>query len=210
MIKETFLEIIKDIWPMIVIITVIITSLRIAYLIKTGKKLSLYKDLLYLVFIIYILCLFHVVTFQDVNFGKSNFIPFKEMFRYELFSPKFIRNVMGNVLLFIPFGFFISYILKSRRLWYPVTLTLVVSTTIEIVQYYIGRVFDIDDIILNTSGSIIFYFLFNKSSLSKILDSIFLFKFTKLTFKEYLRGTIELIIIIVLLYYLIHSYWFII
>ena len=138
MIKETFLEIIKDIWPMLVIITVIITSLRIAYLIKTGKKLSLYKDLLYLVFIIYILCLFHVVTFQDVNFGKSNFIPFKEMFRYELFSPKFIRNVMGNVLLFIPFGFFISYILKSRRLWYPVTLTLVVSTTIEIVQYYIG------------------------------------------------------------------------
>ena len=29
MIKETFLEIIKDIWPMLVIITVIITSLTI-------------------------------------------------------------------------------------------------------------------------------------------------------------------------------------
>lgn len=38
MIKETFIEIIKDIWPMLVIITVIVTSLRIAYLIKTGKN----------------------------------------------------------------------------------------------------------------------------------------------------------------------------
>ena len=34
-------------------------------------------------------------------------------------------------------------------------LTLVVSTTIEIVQLNIGRTFDVDDIILNTVGGII-------------------------------------------------------
>lgn len=34
-------------------------------------------------------------------------------------------------------------------------LTLVVSTTIEIVQLNIGRTFDVDDIILNTIGGII-------------------------------------------------------
>lgn len=204
MIKETFLEIIKDIWPMLVIITVIITSLRIAYLIKTGKKLSLYKDLLYLVFIIYILCLFHVVTFQDVNFGKSNFIPFKEMFRYELFSPKFIRNVMGNVLLFIPFGFFNSYILKSRRLWYPVTLTLVVSTTIEIVQYYIGRVFDIDDIILNILGGFIGYLIY--IALDAISDRL-----PKALKRDGFLNFIVIILIIIVLIYVFNinilSFW---
>lgn len=160
MIRETLEKIIGDIWPMLVIIAVITISLRIAYLIKKNKKIVLYQDLLYLIFIMYVLCLFHVVTFQDINFGGSNFIPFKEIFRYELFSPKFIKNIMGNVMLFIPFGFFISYILKSKKMWYPVILTIIVSSTIETVQYYIGRIFDIDDIILNLLGGFLGFLLY--------------------------------------------------
>lgn len=40
------------------------------------------------------------------------------------------------------------------------SLTLIVSITIEFVQMYIGRVFDIDDIILNVVGGICGYLLF--------------------------------------------------
>ena len=160
MIKQTFMEVLPDVWPMLIIITVIISSLRIAYLITKHKKFLLHKEIIYLLAIIYILCLFHVVTFQDINYGESNFVPFKEIFRYSFGSHKFIRNVLGNIILFIPFGFLSSYLLKNRHLSVVTILTLIASGTIETVQYYIGRVFDIDDIILNLIGGIVGFLIF--------------------------------------------------
>lgn len=153
-------DILPDIWPMVLIIAVIVSSLRIAYLLKGSRKFCLHKEILSLVFIIYILCLYHVVTFQDVNYGVSNFVPFKEIFRYSIGSVKFFKNIVGNIVLFIPFGFFASYYLKNKKTITSVILTLIASTTIEVVQYYIGRVFDIDDIILNLLGGIIGFLLF--------------------------------------------------
>lgn len=160
MLKNIFLDVFSDTWPTILIAVVIAVSLRLAYLIKGHKKIILYKELLMLIFIIYALCLFHVVTYQDVNFGTNNFIPFKEIFRYDLGTPKFIKNIIGNIIMFIPFGFFASYFLKSKKISIPLILTIILTTTIETVQYYIGRVFDIDDIILNIVGGILGYLLF--------------------------------------------------
>ncbi len=160
MLKNIFLDVFSDTWPTILIAVVIAVSLRLAYLLKGHKKIILYKELLMLIFIIYALCLFHVVTYQDVNFGTNNFIPFKEIFRYDLGTPKFIKNIIGNIIMFIPFGFFASYFLKSKKIGIPLILTIILTTTIETVQYYIGRVFDIDDIILNIVGGILGYLLF--------------------------------------------------
>lgn len=160
MLKNIFLDVFSDTWPTILIAVVIAISLRLAYLLKGHKKIILYKELLMLIFIIYALCLFHVVTYQDVNFGTNNFIPFKEIFRYDLGTPKFIKNIIGNIIMFIPFGFFASYFLKSKKIIIPLILTIILTTTIETVQYYIGRVFDIDDIILNIVGGILGYLLF--------------------------------------------------
>lgn len=160
MIKEAMMEVLPDVWPMLIIITVIISSLRITYLITKHKKFLLHKEIIYLLAIIYILCLFHVVTFQDINYGESNFIPFKEIFRYSIGSNKFIKNVLGNIILFIPFGFLSSYLLKNRKLGVITILTIIASGTIETVQYYIGRVFDIDDIILNLLGGIIGFLIY--------------------------------------------------
>ncbi len=160
MIKNVFIESLPNIWPMIVIILVIVTSLRIAYLITKHKKFLLHKELIYLIAITYILCLFYVVTFQDSNYGVSNYIPFKEIFRYNIGSRKFIKNILGNIMLFIPYGFLSSYILKNRKISITFILSLIVSVTIEVVQYHIGRVFDIDDIILNVLGGIIGGLLF--------------------------------------------------
>lgn len=160
MIKEAMMEVLPDVWPMLIIITVIISSLRITYLITKHKKFLLHKEIIYLLAVIYILCLFHVVTFQDINYGESNFIPFKEIFRYSIGSNKFIKNVLGNIILFIPFGFLSSYLLKNRKLGVITILTILASGTIETVQYYIGRVFDIDDIILNLLGGIIGFLIY--------------------------------------------------
>ena len=160
MIKNVFMDVIPDIWPMLIIILVIICSLRISYLIIKHKKFQLHKELIALIFIVYILCLFHVVTFQDNNYGVSNFIPFKEMFRYDIGSDKFIKNVLGNIMLFIPYGFMSSYFLNSKKFSVITILTIITTLTIETVQYYIGRVFDIDDVLLNLFGSIIGFLIF--------------------------------------------------
>lgn len=159
-IRNMITGIIPDVWPVIIIITVIACSLRITYLVKNKEKFCFYKELFMLIFIIYVVCLFEVVTLQDNNYGLSNFIPFKEMLRYELGSRLFIKNIVGNILLFLPYGYFSSDYLKSKKMKVPVILTFVVSITIELVQINIGRTFDIDDIILNTIGGIIGYLLY--------------------------------------------------
>ena len=148
-------EIINDMWinmwPLLVFVSVVAISLRIAFL-KGSKKFILHKELMALIFIIYILCLYFVVTGQDVNSGGINLMPFKEMFRYEFGSYKFMKNIVGNILLFVPYGFFGSYYLNDRKMGTNVLLCLIASFSIEAIQYYIGRVFDIDDIILNVFG----------------------------------------------------------
>ena len=153
MVVKSIIEDMWDsIWPMITFISIVAVTIRGAYLFRGSKKLVLHKELLSWIFIIYILCLYYVVTYQDVNYGGVNLIPFKEMFRYSFGSPKFVKNVVGNILMFLPFGFFVSYYLKANKVSYPLVLTLIVSLTIELVQLKIGRVFDIDDVILNVVG----------------------------------------------------------
>lgn len=150
--KNMLWDVMPDIWPMVIIITVIVSSLRLGYLIKNQQRFCFYKEIYMLIFILYILCLFEVVTFQDVNYGDSNFIPFKEIFRYDIGSRLFIRNILGNILLFLPYGFFASSYLDLKKVRSALGLTFLVSVTIEIVQLYIGRTFDIDDVILNVLG----------------------------------------------------------
>ena len=131
--SNTIQNVISFTWPMVIISMVVIISFRIAYLIQNKEKFVLYKDLTLLVFIVYILCLFQVVTFQDnVTWSSNNFIPFKEIFRYKITSRLFIKNVLGNMLLFLPFGFFVSFYLKVEDKKWPLFLTLITSLSIEI------------------------------------------------------------------------------
>lgn len=155
MIKETITDIFEYIWPMIVIVVTIIASLRIIYLINSKKNFKLYEELVSLSFVIYILSLFYLVTFQDVNYGTSNFTPFKEIFRYDIGSKLFIKNVLGNILLFVPLGFYAGYYTKSKKIIPMFIIVAISSAVIEFTQLNIGRTFDIDDIILNVVGGII-------------------------------------------------------
>lgn len=153
-VKEVIKDMLPSMWPLLVFVSIVAISLRIAFL-KGSKRFVLHKELMALVFILYILCLYSVVTYQDINYGGINLIPFKEMFRYEIGSYKFIKNIIGNILLFIPYGFFSSYYLNNKKISTNVVLCLIASLSIEIIQYHIGRVFDIDDIILNVLGGFI-------------------------------------------------------
>lgn len=149
-------------WPMIVISVLIISSIRITDIIKNKKDFVLYKELLNLLFIIYILCLFQVVTFQDTGgFGSNNLIPFKEIFRYNFGSRLFIKNVIGNLVMFIPYGIFVSIYTKMDKKLGAFLLIAFASVSIETTQLAIGRIFDIDDILLNITGGMIGFFIYS-------------------------------------------------
>ena len=147
--------------PMIIISVVVAITLRAADIVKNKREFCFYKELIALSFIIYILCLFQVVTFQDNNnISSNNLIPFREMFRYDLGSRLFLKNVLGNIIMFLPYGFFTSYFLKEKKLLPILILTIVTSLTIECTQLMIGRVFDIDDILLNIMGGVLGHYLY--------------------------------------------------
>ena len=159
-VKDIIKDVAPGIWPLILFVSVVYISLRGAYLFKGSRKVVIYKEILTLVFIIYILCLYHILTVQNTGYGGINFTPFKEMFRYTFGSKKFIKNILGNIVLFIPFGFGASYYLNTKKTLQPVIITLIVSACAEGMQYYLGRIFDIDDILLNVFGGFIGYLIF--------------------------------------------------
>ena len=91
--STTIQGVINFTWPMIIISMVIIISFRITYLIKNKQRLILYKELPMLICIVYILCLFQVVTFQDdVSWASNNFIPLKEILNQAKVAPTIATN----------------------------------------------------------------------------------------------------------------------
>ena len=63
-------------------------------------------------------------------------------------------------MMFLPFGFFASYYLRAEKKVLPLLLTIIASISIEVVQLIIGRVFDVDDIILNIIGGLVGYYIY--------------------------------------------------
>lgn len=145
--------ILRDTIPIIILVIILFMILK--YL--SNQEYSL-KDMYYLSYIIYFIILFYIVTCDGLLSFKpeNNFILFKEIFRYRIGSHLFFKNIFGNIMIFIPYGILIKYQFKTsiKKL---IIVTLIFSLSIEFIQLLIGRVFDIDDILLNIIGSIIGY-----------------------------------------------------
>lgn len=159
--RNAIVDVINISWPTIVIVVTIISIMRVTYIIKHDRKsFHLYEEIFKLMFIVYLLVLFQLVTSQDLIGGGTNLVPFKEIFRYKITSDAFLKQVIGNVLLFVPLGYFVTHYCQIKSLVGITIISLLSSTTIEIVQHFIGRSVDIDDVILNVFGGIIGYLLY--------------------------------------------------
>ena len=199
--RNTIVDVINMSWPTVVIVVMIVSIMRIAYIIKNDRKsFRLYEELFNLMFIVYLLVLFQLVTSQDMAYGGTNLVPFKEIMRYDLFSTSFIKQVLGNILLFVPLGYFATHYCKLKGVVSITIISLLSSATIEIVQHFIGRSVDIDDVILNVFGGIV-GFLFYRL-LSKI-DS----KLPKVFRKKWFYNLLSVIIIILVIIYLTNTIW---
>ena len=190
-------EIIEFSWPMTAICIFLFSSIRIVDVIKNKKKFVLYKELFFLIFLVYVLSLFQVVTFEDPTLGllQNNLTPLKEIMRYEFGSRLFFKNVLGNFLMFVPYGLFVSIIVKLDKWYQAVFLVAFASVTVEATQLLIGRVFDVDDIILNISGGTFGYFLYYLGM--KIAN-----RFPKLLKNGVILNLLTITILISLLYYI--------
>lgn len=174
MIKSTFTSVLNNVWPTLVILEVVIILMRIFYIKNSGKKFILHEELLLLLFVAYILMLFDLVTSRDVYLSGTNLVPFKEILRYSIGSENFNRQVIGNIILFIPLGFFFTYYTRIKKIGSITIIAALISFTIETVQKYIGRSFDIDDIILNVVGGIIGFLIYvGLDAIKKKLPDVF-------------------------------------
>ncbi len=125
-----------------------------------------------ILFILYIGFLLWFLIFSDW-YGRSgvlkeyhyNLTPFTEMKRFWRYREQLgiwsAINLFGNVLIFVPFGFFEAMASRSRSFWTIMLDGFLVSLLVEVFQFVakVGR-FDVDDLILNTSGVVIGYIIF--------------------------------------------------
>ena len=172
---DTFMNAFRAIWPMLLLFVVILIVVRLAKVVINKEKLTFYKDFYSLIFVLYMLVLYYLLLSTDnASAYGSNLIPFKEMTRYSIGSKAFFYNVIGNILLFVPFGYFVSNYIQAKKTHQIVIISIITSLTAEIIQYKIGRAFDVDDIILNLVGALIgFLFYAGIQSIKPKLPKIF-------------------------------------
>ena len=163
-------------WPMLTLFMVILAVVRVSQIIINKEKITFYKEFYDLLMMIYILLLYQMLLSTENASGGINIVPFREITRYQIGSTLFFYNVIGNIALFIPFGYFISDKLKAKKATHIIIISAIISLTAELIQYKIGRAFDIDDVLLNATGAIIGFFAYTsiqqiKKHLPKALQS---------------------------------------
>lgn len=85
-----------------------------------------------------------------------NLAPFRTIAGLILrFSPDvFLVNIVGNIVMFMPWGFGLALLWKGKQKVLSVALhSLALPVFIETCQLFIGRSVDVDDVILNFTGS---------------------------------------------------------
>ncbi|MEE1493450.1 MAG: VanZ family protein [Anaerostipes hadrus] len=112
---------------------------------------------LYMIFGFYLTAVLALVGFPNIISLKVewtvNAIPFVYMIN------DFI-NACLNVLLFVPFGFFLPVLWKAFRNTKKLFATgFAMTSFIEIAQIFTGRTTDLDDIITNIAGTLIGYLI---------------------------------------------------
>ncbi|MDD3145019.1 MAG: VanZ family protein [Candidatus Gracilibacteria bacterium] len=144
------------------------------------KKISLNKIILKSLFYFYVISIIAVTIFPipiqglkeiGIYGGNNNFIPFESifdiMFNDNLSIAIKMKQIVGNIILFIPMGFLIPLILKGKNSFKNALLIGILSSlSIELLQCLISlllgfsyKVTDIDDILLNVLGFVFGYIL---------------------------------------------------
>lgn len=139
----------------------------------SGRKKKIFRAvgkvlfLLYVVFLIYFLFLAEWYGRTGISEEyRYNLELFREIKRFIIYREQLgvfavFANLAGNILIFVPYGFFISVASRERGFFKTLFFSMGLSLCVEIIQLFtrVGS-FDVDDILLNTIGGVLGYITF--------------------------------------------------
>ena len=156
------------------------------------------KTLMALFFLFYLYLLINM-TLLDGGLGRENIVesitrnereeylrwfvnlrPFRSI--YQVYIRGFIKgyvnayytlvNLMGNLMVFAPLGFFLPLALKAQKKWFVFLPTvLVIVAAVEALQFaFMVGSCDVDDLILNVSGTMIVYLVLKCKPVASLLE----------------------------------------
>ena len=139
----------------------------------SGRKKKIFRAvgkvlfLLYVVFLIYFLFLAEWYGRTGISEEyRYNLELFREIKRFIIYREQLgafavFANLAGNILIFVPYGFFISVASRERGFFKTLFFSMGLSLCVEIIQLFtrVGSL-DVDDILLNTIGGVLGYIIF--------------------------------------------------
>ena len=87
-----------------------------------------------------------------IDSGTINLVPFS--------TDTYTISYILNIIMFMPLGFLLPMIWRRCRFHQVLLIGMLSSLAIEIMQLFNWRVSDIDDLLMNTRGAVIGFFLF--------------------------------------------------
>lgn len=220
-----------------IIISLISMALWIIYRLYNvvkNKRINIAREIILFIFFVYFLFLLLLTIFKGgrIEFsnqfnsfmyrehgllGIINIVPIKETINTFMHSEtgmrNSLRNLIGNILVFMPLGFFIPLLFdKFNNLKKVLKVGCLSSLAIELSQLFVGsNVCDIDDVIYNTLGALAgficyktFETIIKKVNLKNKLDKIRDFE-TNNILKKTIKG-ISIVIIVSLVSYVYAFY----
>lgn len=156
------------------IIFVIPAILVLQYLIFRQRNFNQFIEIL--VFSLYSIAVFTVVGIPTVGTFKVNLsfnlLPLIDIVNSPL---EYIKNTILNIILFVPLGFLVPAIWKNyRSIKIMFLMGFALSVCIELLQIFTFRLTDIDDLITNTAGAVLGYYIGERCSFKlplKVVDN---------------------------------------
>lgn len=155
-------EAFKSVIPMYILVGILLFLLVLAidFKFKVAQTVSgqFARIIVHYGFIMSFIGIFLVTGLPSDNPEKvTQFEPFRSIIDTYQYATDyaFFNAIVMNIVLFIPFSLFLY--LMSKRLILTLFISILLSITIEVLQYIlpIGRISNVDDVILNTTGAII-------------------------------------------------------
>ncbi len=168
--------------PITLLVGLLYIIFRFLKLKKNNSDINYKKEILYLIFVCYIVGLFNLVlvprnfwnTIWYNIFYNLNENPFEGIFDFSYnFIPTIYKiiigeytlgswvkkMIVGNLLMFIPMGIFLPLCFKNINKKNIFKYAVLIPFAIEVLQLVAGRSFDIDDLVMNFLGIVIGYFI---------------------------------------------------
>ena len=139
----------------------------------SARKRTQYRILGKILFVLYIIFVFYFLLISEI-YGRTgemqeyhyNLVLFREIKRFWNYRRQLVifataTNLLGNVLIFLPFGFFMAMASKYRSFLSTLVYSFALSLTVEISQLFMKvGCFDVDDLLLNTIGGMLGFITF--------------------------------------------------